>query len=72
MPWLMAIRGVTGDFVGTRANSSGAARTASMLLGSARPVPLQNHRGVSDLGIHELSYAARWYSLITPPSTLRR
>jgi hypothetical protein len=35
-------------------------------------VPLQNHRTMPDLGFHEISYAARWYSLITPPSTFRR
>ena len=35
-------------------------------------VPLQNVAATRDLRVHEVVHAARWYSLITPPSTLRR
>ena len=35
------------------------------------PVPLQKVVVVSDLRVHGIAYEARWYSLITPPSTLR-
>jgi ClpX C4-type zinc finger len=35
-------------------------------------VPLQKYRDHPDLRILETVHAARWYSLITPPSTLRR
>jgi hypothetical protein len=36
------------------------------------PVPLQNVVTGSDLRVRGAAYAARWYSLITPPSTFRR
>ena len=36
------------------------------------PVPLQNAAGYSDLRVHGSVHAARWYSLIMPPSTFRR
>jgi len=32
----------------------------------------KTNRTGSDLGSHKISYAAWWYSLITPPSTFRR
>ena len=32
----------------------------------------KTRRTMSNLRIHGISYAARWYSLITPPSTFRR
>jgi hypothetical protein len=37
-----------------------------------RPVPLQNGEALPDLRVHGVVQAARWYSLITPPSTFRR
>jgi hypothetical protein len=36
------------------------------------PVPLQNPAATSDVRILDPVHAARWYSLMTPPSTLRR
>src|SRR5215472_15563514 len=36
------------------------------------PVPLQNAAMASGLRVHRVVHAARWYWLITPPSTFRR
>ncbi len=35
-------------------------------------VPLQNGEALPDLRVHGVVQAARWYSLITPPSIFRR
>src|SRR5260370_31026134 len=55
-----------GDAIGQRAQRRG------LVQGSVRPVvPLQNIVVVSDLRVHRVLQAARWYSLMTPPSTFR-
>src|SRR5690348_14183301 len=40
--------------------------------GAAARAPLQNAAMVSDLRVHRVVHAARWYSLITLPGTFRR
>jgi hypothetical protein len=53
------------DHVVTEASSRAASRAIEACTAPKR-------RNQPDLRVHGVAYAARWYSLITPPSTFRR
>ena len=66
--WIRSLeRSATGSSRPGRAELAASIGSPPVVTG----VPLQTNRMVSDL-VHWLSFAARYYSLIRPPRTLRR